>query len=729
MLEGLHRSGRAADDLGGLGDTEPGDDAEKQDVALGRRELREQRGGAGEAESVHHLRFGVDRRPVEVLGSRCGMRRRPSRRLPAFVDGEVVGDGVDPGGESGCVAAESVELVEGPEEHLVGGRLRVGDALGPEIPGHRGPHPLVDEAHRTAGSGTGAGDERVETGLTGARAASFRHPTTVNVLIAEPDTAGCRACDAAANIGLDEEATTMTAWNQPLTPLSFLERSAAVFGDRVAVVDGDRRFTYSELDERSARLAGALVARRGGEGARVAVLAPNTRVLLEAHYGVPRSGSVLVAMNTRLAPAELAYILDHADAEVFVFDHELRDTALAAVERSGVSPTLVEADGPEGEYESMLAAAEPFSAEVEDETAMISINYTSGTTGHPKGVMYHHRGAYLQALAMAYHSRLDASSVFMWTLPMFHCNGWTYTWAVTAAGATHLCLRSVDPAELWRLIRTEGVTHFNGAPTVLTMLAYDPAAAPVERPVRVATGGAPPSPTILELMAALNMDVTHLYGLTETFGPVLICDWRPEWSDLDLADQARIKARQGVGNVISGRARVVDDAGADVPANGETIGEIALRGNNLMAGYYRAPAETAAAIPDGWFRTGDLGVMHPDGYVELKDRSKDVIISGGENIASIEVEQAVVSHPDVMEAAVIAVPDEKWGEVPAAFVTLREGGSATAAEIITHVKSQIASFKAPKHVTFGPLPKTSTGKVQKYVLRDAAWAGREKRIH
>jgi fatty-acyl-CoA synthase len=318
--------------------------------------------------------------------------------------------------------------------------------------------------------------------------------------------------------------------------------------------------------------------------------------------------------------------------------------------------------------------------------------------------------------------------VYLWTLPMFHCNGWCFTWAVTAAGGTHLCLRQIDPPDVWRKIRTHGVTHFNGAPTVLTMLAYDQEAAPAARPIRVCTGGAPPSPTLLARMAELNIEVTHLYGLTETFGPIVVCEWQPEWDGLPLEDRARIKARQGVGHVGSELVRVVDPGGRDVPADGSTMGEIAVRGNNVMLGYYRDPEATAKAIPDGWFRTGDLGVMHPDGYIELRDRAKDIIISGGENISTVEVEQAVCSHPAVLEAAVIAVPDEKWGEVPAAYVTLKDGATASERDVIEHVRGLIAHFKAPKRVTFGPLPKTSTGKIQKYVLREAAWEGRDKRI-
>jgi len=517
-------------------------------------------------------------------------------------------------------------------------------------------------------------------------------------------------------------------WFEPLAPGSFLNRSASVFGDRVAVIDGERRFTYGQLLDRSRRLAGALIEVGAGRGERVAVLAPNSHVLLEAHFGVPLSGSVLVALNTRLTAEEFAYILDHSEARVLVFDVEFAETARRACDIATTRPRLIEAGGEDDAYESALSSAQPTEVPVPDERAPLSINYTSGTTGKPKGVLYHHRGAYLQALAMAFHARLEAASVFLWTLPMFHCNGWCFPWAVTAAGGTHLCLRRLEPAAIWRLISTQGVTHFNAAPTVLTMLAYDANAHPVSHRIRVCTGGAPPSPTLLERMDALNIDITHLYGLTETFGPAAMCEWRPEWDELPLADRARIKSRQGVANVISAPLRVLDSDGADVPPDGATLGEIALRGNNVMAGYYRDAEATERATPKGWFRTGDIGVMHPDGYVELKDRAKDIIISGGENISTVEVEQALCSHPAVLEAAVIAIPDDRWGEVPAAYVTLKDDASASEADIIEHVRGRIAHFKAPKRVEFGPLPKTSTGKIQKFVLREAAWAGRDKRI-
>jgi fatty-acyl-CoA synthase len=513
---------------------------------------------------------------------------------------------------------------------------------------------------------------------------------------------------------------------EPLTPTSFLDRSAVVFAERTAVVDGAERWSYAEFGNRTRRQAGMLRSLGVQPLDRVAVLAPNSALLLESHFGVPYAGAVLVALNVRLTADELAFILGHSAAKVLLVDPSLGDVGRTAAARAGTGLRIVEAGG---EYETRLAGADEFVHPVDDELDLLALDYTSGTTGRPKGVEYHHRGALLQALAMAYHSRLDASSVFLWTLPMFHCNGWCFPWAVTAAGGVHLCLRSIDAAQIWRHIREDGVTHFNAAPTVLTMLASDPAAAPAPAPVRVGTGGAPPSPTLLARMADLNIDVTHLYGLTETFGPAAICEWSPDWDQLATSEQARLKSRQGVANVVSRPLRVVDDKGDDVPADAATMGQVALRGNNVMLGYHRDPDATLAAAPHGWFLTGDVGVMHPDGYVELRDRAKDVIISGGENISTIEVEQVIASHPAVLEVAVVSMPDERWGEVPAAFVDAAEGSAVTAEQIIEHVRSRLAHFKAPKHVVFGPLPKTSTGKIQKFVLRDRLWAGRDRKIH
>ena len=506
----------------------------------------------------------------------------------------------------------------------------------------------------------------------------------------------------------------------PLTPTAFLDRARVVHRTRTALVDGDVRRTYEELADRTERFAGALAGLGVAPGDRVSVLAPNTGVALEAHYGVPYAGGVLNALNTRLSAAELAYVVEHAGSKVLVVDGDLADLGRQVAEAVGPRVRLVVSGGPDDEYEALLSAAEPHRVPVPDELGLLSLNYTSGTTGRPKGVMYSHRGAYLQALAMAAQAGLGTRSVYLWTLPMFHCNGWCFPWAVTAAGGVHVALRKVEPERIWRSVREEGVSYLCAAPTVLAGLASGPwaDAGPAEQPVQVATGGAPPSPALLARMAELNFDVTHLYGLTETYGPAAICEWKPEWDDLDAAEQARLKARQGVANLVSLPLRVLGADGQDVPADGETVGEVLLRGNNVMLGYYRDDEATAQATHEGWFRTGDVAVMHPDSYVELRDRSKDVIISGGENIASIEVEQALDTHPAVLESAVVAAPDEKWGETVAAFVTLRPGAEVTEQELIEHVRGQIARFKAPRRIRFGALPKTGTGKIQKFVLRD-----------
>jgi fatty-acyl-CoA synthase len=459
-----------------------------------------------------------------------------------------------------------------------------------------------------------------------------------------------------------------------LTPLAFLERTAHVFPGRTAVVDGDRRFTWAEVRERVRRLAVALQGSGIARGDRVAFLAPNVHELLEAHFGVPRAGAVLVAINTRLMPDEIDYILEHSGARILVVHESLRHL----VEGSRVERVLVCGSG--GDYEAFLEAAGDGEPEdrLESEDDTISINYTSGTTGRPKGVMYTHRGATLNALAEVVHARLGPRSVYLWTLPMFHCNGWCFTWAVTAAGSTHVCLPKVDPPLVWRLIDEERVTHLNGAPTVLVMLCADSAARRLERPLLVTTAGAPPPAAVIERTEELGFEINHLYGLTETYGPITICEWDPAWDDLGVGERAQLKARQGVQFVTADPVRVVDDGMRDVPADGETIGEIVMRGNDVMKGYFRDEQASAEAFRGGWFHSGDLGVMHPDGYVEVRDRAKDIIISGGENISTIEVESALVRHPDVLEAAVVAIPDEKWGERPKGFVTLAAGATLTA---------------------------------------------------
>jgi fatty-acyl-CoA synthase len=512
---------------------------------------------------------------------------------------------------------------------------------------------------------------------------------------------------------------------EPLSPVSFLLRAGRVYADRLAVIDGARQFTYGEFLERSLRMSGALRTLGVGEGDRVAVLAPNTHVMLEAHFGVPFAGAVLVALNYRLNAAELAWIVEHSGARVLIVDAEYAALAQELCSKLQNPPTLVPADDA---YEKLLASADPQAVPCGDELGLLAINYTSGTTGKPKGVMYHHRGAYLQSLAMALQMQLDNQSVHLWTLPMFHCNGWSFPWAVTIGGGVHLCLRKPEPGAIWRHLRESGVTHFNAAPTVITMLAWhaDARASGLLRPVRIGTGGSPPTPALLQRMSELGMQVTHLYGLTEVYGPAVICDWRPEWDALPIEKQAVLKSRQGVANVIAQPVRVLSQSGADEPADGCTLGEIALRGNNVMLGYYRDPEATGKACPDGWFRTGDLGVMHGDGYVELRDRSKDIIISGGENIASVEVEQALAAHPAVLEAAVVAAPDAKWGEVPIAFVALKPGMTVEEAALIAHLRTILAGYKIPRRIVFEELAKTSTGKVQKYLMREQArgvWPG------
>jgi fatty-acyl-CoA synthase len=515
----------------------------------------------------------------------------------------------------------------------------------------------------------------------------------------------------------------------PLSPASFLERAASVFAQRTAVIDGERQFTYREFGERAHRLAGFLADLGIKPGDRVAALCVNSHVMLELHNGVPMAGAVFVPMNIRLSAGELAYIIEHSGARLLIATEELADPARKIAESTGVR--LVLGGAPKSEYEQLLANARPHSVPCADEKGLLAINYTSGSTGRPKGVMYSYRGAYLQALAMAHHTRMGPGSAYLWTLPMFHCDGWCFTWAVTAAAATHVCLRKADPALAWAMICDRGITHLCGAPTVLTMIAEAAAAAPdrrPSRPVRASTGGAPPSPALLARLAKLNVEVTHLYGLTESYGPVMICEWQPEWSAESPERQARLNARQGIGNVVTGGVDVFDSDGRPVPWDGETMGEIVLRGNNTMIGYYRDDEATRAATIHGWFRTGDLGVRHPDGYVELRDRAKDIIITGGENVASVEVERVLVEHPAVLEAAVVGRSDEKWGEIPVAVVVLRQGQSATAAELIEFVRSRIAHFKAPKEIRFEELPKTSTGKIQKHVLRERVAARTEKGV-
>ncbi|HLG73996.1 MAG TPA: acyl--CoA ligase family protein [Chloroflexota bacterium] len=531
--------------------------------------------------------------------------------------------------------------------------------------------------------------------------------------------------------------STANVYYAHLTPLAFLERSAYVYPDKPAIVYGDRKITYAQMQERCRRVASALRANGLQTGDRVAIISPNVVPMAEMHFAVPMAGGVLVAINIRLSADEIAYILEHSGAKFLFVDTEFNHlTKPGQVEH--IVNLLDDRSFPKLDgyptYKDFYTSGSPEEQPdwLESEYDTISINYTSGTTGRPKGVMYHHRGAYLNALGENITSHIESDAVYLWTLPMFHCNGWCYTWSIPAAGGTSVCLRKFDPEQAWNLIEKENVSNMCGAPTVLIAMANHPRAKEVKlkRPLTITTAGAPPSPTILGQMEALGIRVEHVYGLTETYGPHTVCQWQDAWSDLSPDERARQRARQGVSYVIANaRTRVVDEHMNDVPADGETMGEVVMRGNNVMKGYYDNPEATATAFRGGWFHSGDLAVMHPDGYIELRDRAKDIIISGGENISTIEVEQVVVKHPAVMECAVIGVPDDYWGEVPKAFVVLKPGAAATADDIVAFCRDNMAHFKAPKYVEIGELPKTSTGKIQKFVLRDKEWAGREKRIN
>ncbi len=526
-----------------------------------------------------------------------------------------------------------------------------------------------------------------------------------------------------------------SANHAPLSPISFLKRTASVFPHRVAIIHGTARQSWGETAARCRRLASALSRAGVGRGDTVAVIAPNTPAMVEAHFGVPMAGAVLNAINTRLDAATIAFILDHGAARVLLVDREFAPVAREALAlQTGPAPLVVDvldALAPENpgcgsqEYEAFLAGGDAGFDPVlpNDEWDAIALNYTSGTTGNPKGVVYHHRGAYLSAVGNALTWGMAQHPVYLWTLPMFHCNGWTFPWTVAAMAGTNVCLRRVEAASILQAIAASGVSHMCGAPIVLGLVLNHKGVQPLAAPVKVMTAGAAPPAAVLEGMGRLGFDITHVYGLTETYGPMSVCAWNTEWDALPDAERAAVLARQGVNYPVQEDLVVADPQTlAPVPQDGRTMGEILMRGNAVMKGYLKNPKATDEAFAGGWFHTGDLAVWHENGYAEIRDRAKDIIISGGENISTIEVEDVLYRHPAVMEAAVVARPDETWGETPCAFVTLKPETEATAEEIIAFCRARMARFKVPRTVVFGPLPKTSTGKMQKFVLRDRARA-------
>lgn len=526
-----------------------------------------------------------------------------------------------------------------------------------------------------------------------------------------------------------------------LTPVHFISRSAMIYPNKTAIAYNDKRYTYKEFYARVNQLASALKKIGIQKGDKVAFICPNIPPMLEAHFAVPMIGAVLVSVNIRLASQEVSYIINHSESKAVFADNEFAGLVSPVVSELTQVKTFVnicdisnDKPLPGMGYEEFLATGspEPIVPEVDDEYQNITINYTSGTTGLPKGVMYHHRGAYLNALGEMLEIGFDSTSTYLWTLPMFHCNGWCFTWGVTAMSGTHVCLRKVLPEEIYPTINRETVTHLCAAPTILIgMSTYATAnSIKLKHPLRIMTAGAPPAPTIIQNMESVGAIITHTYGLTEVFGPHTVCAWHQEWAELPAEEQAKLKSRQGVPYIVAMFADVVDPGTMQpVPRDGKTIGEIVMRGNNVMMGYYNDPQATATAFEGGWFHSGDLAVMHPDNYIQIMDRKKDIIISGGENISTVEVENVIYRHPDVLEVAVIAVPDDKWGEVAKAFVVPRVGAHPKAEDIIAFCKERMAKFKAPKSVEFGELPKTATGKIQKFKLREKEWQGREKRVN